>query len=158
MEVDIKSKEVVNGALDAMVEDGGLGLGVQETRIELVSEGNKVAKVVVKEGKGEGAAADWVAEDVKARGAFSRGREERKCMSERGSIGGREGGEEGGAIGGDEEFCFEEVEADAMGLAKFLEALKEEGDVTEGKVGGDIIKKGHGGSKRAKTVITRSME
>jgi hypothetical protein len=43
-------------------------------------------------------------------------------------------------------------------LAKFLEALKEEGDVAEGKDGGDIIKEGHGGSKRAKTIITRGME
>ena len=61
-------------------------------------------------------------------------------MREGGSIGGRECGEGGGASGGGEEFCFEEVEVGAMAPAEFLEALKEEGNVAEGKDSGDIIK------------------
>ena len=36
---------------------------------------------------------------------------------------------------------------DAMALAKFLEAVEEEGDVTESKDSSDVIEKGHGSSK-----------
>jgi len=115
--------------------------------MNLVHKGDEVLKVMVKEGEGKGGAADWVAEDAEAGGAFSRRGEEGKGMGEGGSIGGREEGEGGGASGGSEEFGLEEVEMDAMMLAKFLEVVEEEGDVAESKDSSDVIKEGHGSSK-----------
>jgi hypothetical protein len=138
---------VVNGGLNTKVKDGGLGLGVKEAGVNLVCEGDEILKVMVKEGEGESGAANWVAEDAEARGAFSRRGEEGKGMGEGGSIGGREEGKGGGASGGSEEFGLEEVEMDAMALAKFLEAVEEEGDVAESKDSSDVVKEGHGSSK-----------
>ena len=75
-----------------------------------------------------------------------------------GSIGGGEGGIGGGASGGGEEFGFREVKSDAMGAAKDSKAVKKEREVGKREGSSDVINVGHGGSERAKAIISRGSE
>jgi hypothetical protein len=70
VKVDVGGEKVFGGGLDTVVEEGGLGLGVGEGGEDLVGEGSESVKLFLEELACEGRAADGLAQDAEARGAF----------------------------------------------------------------------------------------
>jgi hypothetical protein len=73
MVVNVGGKKMVHSGLDTIVEEGCLCLGVKNADQELVGEGGKGSKFVLKEGVSKGEVTNGLTEDTEAGGAFGRG-------------------------------------------------------------------------------------